>query len=140
MTTVSPGLEAAPAAKPATPSPPQPPRARPSPFVRWLLRVPPALYRLGLARQAGKRFLLLTTSGRKTGRRYTCALSYVRTAAAIYVFAGWGPRSDWYRNALADPDVSVQLGTDLWQAMAHPIDDPDERARLLRRMAEGADA
>src|SRR6266545_2586205 len=114
--------------------------SRPSALVRRLLRVPPLLYRIGLARQAGLRFLLLTTTGRKTGRRYTCALNYFRTPRAIYVFAGWGPRSDWYRNALADPDVTVQVGTEFWRAEAQPVEDATERQHLVALLAEGADA
>ena len=92
---------------------PQPSRA-----AQRLMRVPPVLYRIGLARQAGKRFLLLTTTGRRSGRPHTCALNYVRDKDEVYVFAGRGPRADWYRNAMVTPDVRVQLGKEQWVARA----------------------
>ncbi|HET7768643.1 MAG TPA: hypothetical protein VFN74_07690, partial [Chloroflexota bacterium] len=64
ITTSQPNMAAARSvATPGAPIWPQPSSA-----AQRLMRVPPVLYRIGLARQAGKRFLLLTTTGRRSGR------------------------------------------------------------------------
>lgn len=86
--------------------------AKPKPrgFVRWLLRLPPILYRLGLAGRMGRRLLLLTTTGRRTGRPRTVGLNYVLDGRTVYVLSGFG-RTDWYVNLLADPHVEVHCGS-----------------------------
>lgn len=56
--------------------------------------------------------LLLTTTGRTTGRTHTVPLLYLRDGEDLIVIASWGGRPDhphWYENLLADPTVQVQL-------------------------------
>lgn len=106
-------------------------KARPSGLMRQLLKVPLRLYRLGLAGRLGRSFLVLTTRGRRTGRLHTVALDYLRDGDRIYVFAGYGKDTDWYRNALVQPEVEVRIGDRYLQAKARPIQDIDERRRLL---------
>jgi deazaflavin-dependent oxidoreductase (nitroreductase family) len=118
-----------------------PPTAKPKPrgIVRWLLRVPPLLYRTGLAGRLGRRLLLLTTTGRRTGRRRTVGLNYVIDGRTVYVFSGFG-RTDWYVNLLADPRVEVQIGRERWAGLARAVEDAEERRRaraLLRALAPG---
>ena len=114
------------------------PMAKPKPrgLMRWLLRVPPLFYRIGLAGRLGPRLLLLTTTGRKTGRRRTVGLNYVLDESTVYVFSGFG-RTDWYANLVDDPNVEVQIGRARWAGIASPVVDPEERKRarsLLRTM------
>lgn len=114
-----------------------PGKPKPSGLMRWLLRVPPALYRVGLAGRLGPRLLLLTTIGRRTGRRRTVGLNYALDGDAVYVFSGFG-RTDWYANLLADPRVEVQIGRRRWPGIARAVVDAGERQRarsLLRAVA-----
>ena len=107
---------------------------RPGRVLRWLLRMPALMYRLGFADRLGPRLLLLSTTGRRTGRRRTCGLNYVTDGTTLYVLSGFG-RSGWYRNLRADPHVVVQVGRQVWHGIARAVVDPDERAhaRLLLR-------
>jgi deazaflavin-dependent oxidoreductase (nitroreductase family) len=107
---------------------------RPGPLLRWFLRVPPFLYRLGLAGLLGPRLLLLTTTGRRTGRRRTCGLNYARDGSTVYVVSGYG-MTGWYRNLLADPRVEVRIGRDRWVGLARPVTGRDERRHALRSLA-----
>jgi deazaflavin-dependent oxidoreductase (nitroreductase family) len=100
-------------------------------LLKWFFRVPVGLYRLGLADQLGPSTLLLTTRGRKTGRRRTTALNYVVDSGVTYVLAGMGPCSDWLRNLRADPYVQVQIGRQRFDALAEVIVDPAEHRRIL---------
>jgi deazaflavin-dependent oxidoreductase (nitroreductase family) len=87
----------------------QPPRG----LARLGFRLPIWLYRLGLGGLLGARFLLLTHTGRKSGRERKTVLEVVRydkEALTFVVAAGFGTGSDWYRNICANPDVTVQCG------------------------------
>lgn len=115
------------------------PRVKPRPgmLMRWLLRVPPFLYRIGLADRLGRRLLLLTTTGRTSGRRRTCGLNYVVDGDTVYVVSGYG-RTDWYRNLLADPVVEVQIGRQRWPGIARSVVDASERQRVRAMLRSAA--
>ncbi len=58
--------------------------------------------------------LLLRTTGAKTGRPRTSALTYARDGGTYLLAAsrGGSPRAPgWYHNLLADPKVEIQVGT-----------------------------
>jgi F420H(2)-dependent quinone reductase len=74
-------------------------------------------YRITGGRLGGKLgglpVLLLTTTGRKSGRPRTVPLTYFEDGEAIVVVGskGGSPRHpDWYLNLLANPCVEVQIG------------------------------
>ena len=78
------------------------------------------------------RFLLLTTTGRKSGQRHTIPIAYFEDLGERYIVASnWGNErhAAWYLNILADPQVEVQLGFRHYAATA--VETPPElRARL----------
>ena len=85
----------------------------PTGLLRWLLRVPITLYRLGLGGLLGGRFLLINHVGRKSGQMRQTVVEVAghdRDSDTYYVASGWGYKSNWYRNLLAHPDVSIQVG------------------------------
>jgi deazaflavin-dependent oxidoreductase (nitroreductase family) len=84
-----------------------------NPFFRALFKLPILAYRLQLGGLIGKRILLLTTIGRKTGKPRVTALGYGYDALndTYYVMTGWGGMCDWLCNASANPHVRVQVGT-----------------------------
>ena len=80
---------------------------------RIFFRLPIGLYRAGLGWMLGNRFLLLNHVGRKSGLPRQAVLEVVEhdPETDVYVVAvGFGEKSDWYRNLLVDPDVSIQVG------------------------------
>jgi len=90
----------------------------------------------------GSRLVLLTTTGRRTGREHTTPLGYVRddadTTERIIVFASniAAPRDpDWYRNLTANPKVVVELGSERLEAEALTATGA-ERERLYRALVE----
>jgi deazaflavin-dependent oxidoreductase (nitroreductase family) len=59
------------------------------------------------------RVLLLTTIGRKSGRRYDSALTYMRDENRLFVVGsnfGQAHHPAWSSNLLAHPDASVTIG------------------------------
>lgn len=75
--------------------------------------------------------LLLTTTGRKSKEPRTTPLVYGREGDNYMVIASQGGRPthpSWYLNLVADPEVEVQVGADVFSATAR-VAIEDERAR-----------
>ena len=105
-------------------------RPRPKGLMRLVLRMPGLLYRLGLGGLM-RNTLLLTTTGRRTGRPRATPVSYWETDGVFYVIAGSGTHADWHRNLVARPEVEVQVGRRRLEAIASPLTDPQEKAHAL---------
>jgi deazaflavin-dependent oxidoreductase (nitroreductase family) len=88
------------------------------------------------ARQAGRDILLLTTTGRKSGRQRTHALLFVRDGER-YVVCGSSfgdPRHPaWYLNLREHPEGTAQIGTLSVHVVAAEASS-EERARLWRKL------
>lgn len=87
---------------------------------------------------AGVPLLLLTTTGAKSGEPRTRPLVYLSEGGHIYVFAGnrGAPTHPaWYHNLLAHPDVTVELGTEKFEARAIVVAS-EEGERLGRVQVE----
>lgn len=97
----------------------------PDALVRVLSRLHIGLFRLSRgrwgARLAHNDMLLLTTTGRRSGRPHTVPLLFLREGQGLVVVASYGGRHhhpDWYRNLLADPQASVRIGADRFPVTA----------------------
>lgn len=83
------------------------------PKTAFLLRVPVKLYDWGVGWLLGRRFLLLTHVGRRSGRHHRTVLEVIRyldDADEYVVISGLGRGADWYRNICATPPVEVTVG------------------------------
>lgn len=82
--------------------------------------------------------LLLTTTGRRSGRPRTLPLIYTEADGGYVVIASKGGAPEhpaWYRNLQARPEAEVQVADRRFHARARDARG-EERARLWRRMAE----
>jgi deazaflavin-dependent oxidoreductase (nitroreductase family) len=103
--------------------------------LRGFVKYPTRIYRGRLAKVlAGRRELLLTTTGRKSGLPRTTPLNFITMNGAYVVAAGWGTHSDWYRNLLADPEVVVQVGKRRFAARAHLVEEPETQKELVGQL------
>ena len=87
---------------------------------------------------AGKTLLLLHTVGAKTGQERVNPVAYVRDGDRLVIIAskGGAPTNPaWYYNILAHPLVTVEVGTEEFQARAAVASEP-ERTRLYDKMVE----
>jgi len=98
------------------------------PVFKWIFKIPILYYKLGLGWMLGKRFLLLTTTGRKSGKPRHTPLEFVHNPKddSYRVSPGWGGNTDWYKNVRSDPRVSVQVGRRRFEAVAETA--PDQEA------------
>lgn len=84
-----------------------------SPALRRVLRAPAYLYDVHLGWLLGRRFLRLTHTGRRSGRRYRTMLEVVgedRATGELIVLAGLGRSAQWYRNVRAGNAVEIAIG------------------------------
>lgn len=87
---------------------------------------------------AGKTLLILHTIGAKSGQEHINPVAYVRDGNRIVIIASKGgapTNPDWYYNILANPLVTVEVGTEQFQAQAAIASEP-ERTRLYNKMVE----
>lgn len=80
----------------------------------------------------GTPLLLLTTIGARSGERRTTPMGYMTNGDRLIVWAanGGSPTNpDWYHNLLAHPHVTVEVGTQTFDAIAVVTADA-ERNRL----------
>lgn len=90
------------------------------------------------ARLGRIRILLLTTTGRKTGRRRTKPLLYLRDGERLALAASYGGRPHhpgWYLNLRAHPDAEVQIGRKRQRVRARDAT-AEERRELWSRFVE----
>ena len=101
------------------------------------LRFPVYLYDWGLGGLLGGRILVLGTVGRKTGNRRETPLEFLHDEATdtFFLMAGWGGRTDWFRNLVAQPRVRVRVGRRRFQADARVLG-VEEGAEVLRSWVE----
>jgi deazaflavin-dependent oxidoreductase (nitroreductase family) len=99
----------------------------PGPFFKWLFKTPILQYKLGMGWVIGKYVLLLTTTGRKSGKPRHTPLEYLydKENDKYRVAAGWGGKTDWYRNLRKDPRVFVQVGRRKFNAIAETASDEE---------------
>ena len=84
----------------------------------------------------GVQALLLTTRGRRTGVLRRTALYYGRDGDRYLLIASNGgspTHPAWYLNLAANPEVTVQVGPEVFTARASTAD-PAEKPRLWRIM------
>ncbi len=86
----------------------------------------------------GKTLLLLHTKGAKSGEERINPVACVRDGDRLVVIASKGgapTHPDWYYNVVANPLVTVEVGTETFQARATVAAEP-ERTRLYNKMVE----
>jgi deazaflavin-dependent oxidoreductase (nitroreductase family) len=102
-------------------------------FTIWkLLKLPPQfLYAVGLGPIYGRLVLLLTTTGRKSGKPRVTPLQYEEIDGDIYIASARGTKSDWFRNIVANPKVKVRVKSRQFEGEGEPITDPSRIADFL---------
>lgn len=119
------------------------PAFMPTPLMlRVISRVHTFFYRISGGRFThsllGRGMLLLTTTGRKSGRAYTTPLQYFKDGDDIVIVgsnAGNEKHADWWLNLLADPEAEVQVRRNSRRMRAEEVLD-EERERLWPLLVE----
>jgi deazaflavin-dependent oxidoreductase (nitroreductase family) len=87
---------------------------------------------------AGAPMILITHKGAKSGRSFTTPLVYSRDGDCFVIVAskaGAPNNPDWYHNLVANPTITVEIGTEKFQARARTTSG-EERERLFDAQAK----
>ena len=102
------------------------------------------VWRLGLGKwlnawpSIGGRIMVITHTGRKTGKKRRTPVNYNVVDGEIYCTAGFGSKSDWYRNVVADPRIEVWLPDGWWAGVVEDASDHENRTELMRQVLIGS--
>jgi deazaflavin-dependent oxidoreductase (nitroreductase family) len=101
-------------------------------FNRWFM-VPAHHAGMGawVSTPVGGWILLLRVRGRRSGVIRETPLNYLIDDGAVWVIAGFGSRTQWYRNLLVEPGVEVRLPGRRFAGTADEVLDPAVRARII---------
>ena len=98
-----------------------------------------AEFRASGGKVEGREFpvLLLTTTGARSGQKRTSPVAYQEGDNALYVFASRGGaphHPHWYLNLVANPDVTVEVGSETYEATASSLKS-EEHDRIYAKQA-----
>jgi len=107
---------------------------------RTMMRLIVWLYRRTGGRVGGSMrgapVLLITSTGRRSGRPWTTPVIYQADGDGWVVIgsnAGSTRHPAWWLNLRANPTATIEIGRDTYPVTAHKVDG-DERARLWQKM------
>ena len=85
----------------------------------------------------GAPLLLLHTTGARSGAERVNPMMYLADDGRMFVFAskaGADTHPDWFHNLVKTPQVTVEVGTETFAAVATPLEE-DERAAVYAKQA-----
>ena len=88
-----------------------------------------------LTADADDDFCYLTTRGRRTGRPHEIEIWFGVQNNSLYLMAG-GHGSDWVKNLLKDPNVTVRIATYHFKGTARLIKDEQEETLARNLLAD----
>lgn len=91
-------------------------------------RLMSAILRSPLHRVASRSVMLITFSGRKSGKIYTTPISYAREGDVVTAFTG----AKWSRNLIGGAPVRLNIKNKDYQGTADVVDDKEAVAKALR--------
>jgi deazaflavin-dependent oxidoreductase (nitroreductase family) len=101
------------------------------------------IWRLGLGSYGnqtdfGGNVMVITQLGRKTGRIRRTPVNFAIIDEDIYCTSGFGRKSDWYHNIMANPEVQVWMPDGWWAGIAEDVSDTGKRIDLMRAVLIGS--
>jgi deazaflavin-dependent oxidoreductase (nitroreductase family) len=90
---------------------------------------------------ADEDYCYLTTIGRVSGEPREIEIWFGLDGSTLYMLSGGRDRSDWVKNLMREPRVSVRIADRTFDGRARVVSDPDDDARarelLFNKYAEG---
>ncbi len=89
------------------------------------------LLRRGWMGAAGDTLMVITTTGRKTGKQYSIPIGYKRDGKDIITLSSINP-SNWFRNVLANGQATLEIKGETINVQGSLIKDEAERQRIFK--------
>jgi len=110
----------------------------PSTLLKLFFKMPLLLHKLGMGgweHLIGAEWMLITTTGRKTGKRRETmvdVMNYDKVSDTYYIEAAYGSRADWCRNIKSNPVFEAQVGRRKFHAQAEKLNETDTGEMLVQ--------
>jgi len=89
-----------------------------------------------LTRLAHEEYCYLTTTGRVTGKPHKIEIWFGLTDHTVYLLSGGRNESDWVKNLIRHPSVSLRIAKHTFQATARIVTDRKEETAARYLLAE----
>jgi len=100
-------------------------------LLNWRLGLGPWL---SLWPQGTGQYIVITHTGRNSGRKYRQPVNYAEIDGDLYCVAGYGCKSDWYQNIMANPSVEVWTPNGWWVGTAEEVTGEDRTIEKMRQV------
>jgi deazaflavin-dependent oxidoreductase (nitroreductase family) len=84
----------------------------------------------------GEDYCYLTTTGRVTGRPHEIEIWFGARDSSLYLLSGGGRESDWVKNLLKNPEVTIRIAKAVFSAIARLVADSEEEIAARYMLAE----
>jgi deazaflavin-dependent oxidoreductase (nitroreductase family) len=81
-------------------------------------------------------YCYLTTTGRVSGRPHQIEIWFALDGQSLYLLSGGMDASDWVRNVIKNPSVTVKLGEHTFNGIARLVKDEKEELAARTMLAE----
>jgi deazaflavin-dependent oxidoreductase (nitroreductase family) len=88
------------------------------------------------ARLASEDYCYLTTAGRVTGKPHQIEIWFGLNGDTLYLLSGGMDKSDWVKNLLKNPSVTVRIGKHTFKAAARLVKDEEEEMKARNMLAD----
>lgn len=111
---------------------------RPNALLKFFFKMPLFMHKIGLGgweRLIGAQWMLITTTGRKTGKRREAmvdVMDYDKATDTYYIEAAYGSRADWFKNIKSNPVFEAQVGRRKFEARAEELAEQDTGEMLVQ--------
>ena len=85
---------------------------------------------------AGKEYCYLTTTGRVTGNPHEIEIWFGARESSLYLLSGGGRNSDWVKNLLKKPEVTVRIAKTVFTGTARLVTGQEEELAARYMLAE----
>jgi deazaflavin-dependent oxidoreductase (nitroreductase family) len=101
-------------------------------FSKMMNKIPAAVLRSPLHPLMSKKYLLLSFTGRKSGKKYTTPMSYIREADSLLMTTD----SPWWKNLRGEATVTVRVEGHEHEGIGEAVTQHAEVVRVLGRLLD----
>src|SRR5436309_2888019 len=89
-----------------------------------------------VAKLENRRQISITVIGRHSGRKITLPVWFVSAEAGLWLLPVHGSRTQWYRNLLVNPEITIKAGSESRALMARALRDARTVRKVIRCFGE----
>jgi deazaflavin-dependent oxidoreductase (nitroreductase family) len=97
-------------------------------FMKAAMNAQVWMLRRGLMGSLGDQIMVITVTGRKSGRQYSTPIGFLRDGETIIALSRG---SNWFKNAVATGNARVEIKGVTTQVSVEPVKDQAERERIF---------